>query len=108
MGVQLETTIYNMKVALVLYVLSAMIATVLSTRVVDVDLTSLEKQTDLPQSGRFLENFDFPVCCSFVRKQCERDCAGIACSSSCNARCGLFRVCAAMTCSEVASSTCTS
>merc|ERR1711955_48782 len=101
----------NMRAALVLCVLCGIAATALSDRVGDVDVTSLEEQRQLPHSGRFLNSIfeNFPVCCDiFARPQCARDCAGQPCGSSCDSRCGLFRVCASVTCSEVASSTCVS
>merc|ERR1711981_920961 len=68
--------------------------------VVDVDLEELA-QADM--SGALSDRTI--VCQFFGQGRCATACAGQLCTSTCNARCGIFRT-ATYTCSAIAASTC--
>merc|ERR1711874_44312 len=68
--------------------------------VVDVDM---EELAEADMSGALS---DRTVLCQFFGQgRCVTACAGQLCTSTCNARCGIFRT-ATFTCSAIAASTC--
>merc|ERR1712168_269828 len=71
--------------------------------VVDIDLVNVEADVDQPS---FLDRT--ALCCAFGRSRCVSACSGQLCTSSCTARCGIFRTCSPLSCQEIASSTCSS
>merc|ERR1711954_277305 len=71
--------------------------------VVDVDMENIETDVDEPS---LLDRT--ALCCAFGRNRCVSACSGQLCTSSCTARCGIFRTCSPLSCQEIASSTCSS
>merc|ERR1712168_388297 len=71
--------------------------------VVDVDMENIETDVDEPS---LLDRT--ALCCAFGRNRCVSACSGQLCTSSCTARCGIFRTCSPLSCQDIASSTCSS
>merc|ERR1712168_1753427 len=71
--------------------------------VVDVDMENIETDVDEPS---LLDRT--ALCCALGRNRCVSACSGQLCTSSCTARCGIFRTCSSLSCQEIASSTCSS